>query len=75
MEWLESILSTMVSLRVFSIDLDIIYSSPDYDKYLSLIKKTSTHLQYFTVDGFVSGFHCWKQLHGEWIACDETEYP
>ena len=73
MEWLESILSTMVSLRVFKVDLDIIYSPPD--EYLSLITKTFTHLQYFTMDGVVSGSHCWKQLHGEWIACGETECP
>jgi len=74
MEWLESILSTMVSLRVFKVDFaTTMYSPPD--EYLSLIMKTSTHLQYFTMDGVVSGSHCWKQLHGEWIACDETECP
>jgi hypothetical protein len=72
MEWIESMLSTMVSLRVFRLDLDI-FESPAED-CLSLIMKTSTHLQYFTVH-YEDEPHCWKQLRGEWIVCDETECP
>jgi hypothetical protein len=74
MESLESTLSAMVSLRVFGVDFATTPYNPP-DEYLSLITKTSTHLQYFTMDGVVSGSHCWKQLHGEWIACYETECP
>jgi hypothetical protein len=73
MEWIESILSTMVSLQVFEIDLDII--DRPAEEYFSLIMRASTHLQYFTLYDCKSGSHCWKQLRGEWIVCDETECP
>jgi hypothetical protein len=73
MEWIESMLSTMFSLRVFKIDLDLIDSPPE--EYLSLVMKTCTHLQYFTVYDNESEPHCWKQLRGEWIVCDNTECP
>jgi hypothetical protein len=71
MESLESVLSTMVSLRVFSIDLDTTLA----EDYLSLIMKTSTHLQYYTAYDNASKARCWKQLRGEWIVCDETGCP
>ena len=72
MKWIESILSTMVSLRVFKIEFDSI--DIPVEEYLSLITKTSTHLQYFTVYD-LSEARCWKQLRGEWIVCDDTECP
>ena len=73
MEWIESVLSTMVSLRVFKIDLDSIDTSAE--EYLSLIMKASPHLQYFIVDDCRSESHCRKQLRGEWIVCDKAECP
>ena len=73
MEWIESMLSTMVSLRVFKIDLDLIDSPAE--EFLSIIMKTSTQLQYFTVHDYENESHCWKQLCGEWIVCDEMECP
>ena len=73
MEWIESMLSTMVSLRVFKIEFDSI--DIHVEEYLSLITKTSTHLQYFTVYDRRALDRCWKQLHGEWIFCDDTECP
>ena len=73
MEWIESVLSTMDSLKVFKIDLDLIDTPAE--EYLSLIMKASPHLQYLIVDDCRSESHCWKQLRGEWIICDETESP
>jgi hypothetical protein len=66
-------LSTMVSLKVFKIDLDSIDTPAE--EYLSLIMKASPHLQYLIVDDRRSESHCWKQLRGEWIICDKAECP
>jgi hypothetical protein len=63
----------MASLRVFKIDFELIDSPPE--EYLSLIMKTPTQLLYFTYYDNEYEAHCWKQLRGEWIVCDNTECP
>jgi hypothetical protein len=70
MDWIESMLSAMVSLRVFKIDFGLITAEA-----IPLIKNNSSHLQYFTVYNRRALDRCWKQLHGEWIFCDDTECP
>jgi hypothetical protein len=70
MEWMESLLSILVSLR----DFKLYYVHNPGEEYLSIIK-SSPHLQYFSVLNIAEEIHCWKQLRGEWIVCDETKNP
>ena len=43
------------------------------EELLPFVKTASErahHLEYFAIDDY-----CWKQVDGEWVICDEAEFP
>jgi hypothetical protein len=76
-EWIENLLATLVTLRVFG--TDFYYGGP-YDNtggYLPFITQVSNRapkLEYFAIfDGGRS--HYGKLVRGEWVLCDEAGFP
>jgi hypothetical protein len=74
---IEDLLSTLVSLRVFTTRG---YEYPDHrihaEKYLSYITDVSgraPHLEYFAI--FEAKYHYAKRVRGKWAICDEVGFP
>ena len=81
-EWIENLLATLVTLRVFGADFQ--YGNPygsmgGYDHtagYLPFITRVSNRapkLEYFTI--FDGESHYWKQVRGEWVLSDDERFP
>jgi hypothetical protein len=67
------VIAALVSLRVFSFN----YSLDDWEDAFSLIMEASDrapHLEYLARTGDEEDTH-WKRVGGEWVVCDEEEFP
>jgi hypothetical protein len=64
-----------VSLRVVS--FQFLQDDPIYVEELLPFVKTAFehahHLEYFAID--IGKNHYWKQVGGEWVICDEADFP
>jgi hypothetical protein len=64
-----------VSLRVVS--FQFLQDDPIYvEELLQFVKmafERARHLEYFAIDNGKN--HCWKQVDGELVVCDEAEFP
>jgi hypothetical protein len=73
----KDLLSTLVSLRVFTISG---FKYPTHhihtEKYLPYITEVSDrapHLEYFAI--LEGGDHYAKRVCGKWVVCDNAEFP
>jgi hypothetical protein len=81
-EWIENLLATLVTVRVFGIDFRYLggqYDSREYEstgRYLPFITQVSDRapqLEYFAI--FV-GKSCYMKLgRGEWVLCEKARFP
>jgi hypothetical protein len=63
----------LTSLRVFEFE----YIFDNWEDVISLIMKASDrapHLEYLSWIGDSGDYH-WKRVGGEWVICDEEEFP
>ena len=64
----------LTSLRVFEFE----YIFDNWEDVISLIMKASSdrapHLEYLAWIGDSEDYH-WKRVGGEWVICDEEEFP
>jgi hypothetical protein len=73
-EWIESLLATLVTLRVFGTNFD--YSGRDHTGYLPFITRVSNRapkLEYFVI--FNGKCHYKKLARGDWVLCDDARFP
>ena len=81
-EWIENLLATLVTLRVFGTEFN--YGGPydpigGYDRaggYLPFIKQVSNRapkLEYFAI--FDNKSHHGKLVRGEWVIGNEARFP
>jgi len=74
---IEDLLVTSVSLRVFKIcGIEEVSQYRRTEKYLPYISKTSDrapHLEFFSI--FEGKDYYAKRVCGEWVVCDEAEFP
>ena len=74
-EWIENLLATLVTLRVFGADFH--YGRPydfmgEYPEFIAQVSNRAPILEYFTIyDGEI---HYWKQIRGEWVLTDEAGF-
>jgi hypothetical protein len=73
-EYIGSLLAVLVSLRLFAFKADVL-SCPTEDVLAFITKATARapHLEYFAI--LYTDDHYWKRIGGEWVICDETEFP
>jgi hypothetical protein len=74
-EWNRDLFASLVSLRVFTA---IFYRRYHGEYTLSFIRKVldgAPNLQYCSMMHNYGNHLYWKQVGGEWIHCDETEFP
>jgi hypothetical protein len=75
-EWIENLLATLVTLRVFGTDFNYIGPCDPVRGYLPFITRVSNQapqLEYFAIcDG---SSHYGKLVQGEWVLCDEARFP
>jgi hypothetical protein len=74
-EWIESLLATLVTLRVFGTQFDDARWYDPTEGYLQFITQVSNRaprLEYFSI--FDGKSHYGKLVHGEWVLCDEERF-
>ena len=72
-EHIGSLLAVLVSLRLFAFR---VYGTSPIGNVLAFITKASDqapHLEYFAM--WHNKYRYWKRIGGEWVICDETEFP
>ena len=76
-KFLEDLLATLVSLRVFTIRGS---KHPNHhthtEKYLPYITEVSgraPHLKFFAI--FEEKYHYARRVRGKWVICHEAEFP
>jgi hypothetical protein len=72
-EYIGSLLAALVSLRILAFK---VYGQPSIESVLAFIAKASDrapHLEYLAMLDINNRF--WKRIGGEWVICDETEFP
>ena len=65
-----------MSLRVVSFQFAKVSLNDSVEELLPFVKMVlehARHLEYFAIDNGKN--HCWKQVDGEWVVCDEAEFP
>jgi hypothetical protein len=75
-EWIESLLATLVTLRVFGTHFDHTVQYDPTEGYLPFIRQVSNRapqLEYFAI--FDGQSHYGKLVCGEWVLCDEARFP
>ena len=64
-----------MSLRVVSFQFmeDHLIYVEELLPFVKAVFERAHHLEYFAIDN--SKNHCWMQVDGEWVICDEAEFP
>jgi hypothetical protein len=72
-EYIESLLEVLVSLRLFA--FRVYGTSPigDVLAFITNVPDRAPHLEYLAV--LQKNCRYWKRIGGEWVICDETEFP
>jgi hypothetical protein len=82
-EWIENLLATLVTLRVFGTDFNYLVGRSDpmeeyeptgmYLPFITQVSNRAPQLEYFAIfDG--KSYHR-KLSCGEWVLCDEERFP
>ena len=72
-EYIGSLLSALVSLRLFAFR---VYGTSPIGDFLAFITNApdqAPHLEYLAM--LQTNSRYWKRIGGEWVICDETEFP
>jgi hypothetical protein len=77
LDYNKDLLATLVSLRVFTIHGpkgQIHHAHTEmYLPYIMEVSDRAPHLEYFAI--FEGKYHYAKRVCGEWVVCDEAEFP
>ena len=68
-----SLLAVLVSLRLFVFSADAQCPVDDVLAFITKVSDRAPRLQYFAT--WHTEDHYWKRIGGEWVICDETEFP
>ena len=69
-------LAVFVSLRDFTLQLGCPpRHSGEYLRYITKASHRAPHLQSFTIDHYYTHTFRFKWVNGNWVVCDEAEYP
>jgi hypothetical protein len=73
-EWIENLLSVLVSLRIFIAEFhyDRHYPEKGYLSFMMEISNRAPNLEYMAI--FDSKFYYGRRVRGEWVLCDEAEF-
>ena len=72
-EYIGSLLAALVSLRILAFR---VYGQRSIESVLAFIAKASDrapHLEYLAMLHLEDRY--WKRIGGQWVICDETEFP
>src|SRR5277367_5915318 len=72
-EYVGSLLAVLVSLRLLAFR---VYDMSRVENVFASITNSpdrAPHLEYLAI--LYQGRHYWKRIGGEWVICDETEFP
>jgi diadenosine tetraphosphatase ApaH/serine/threonine PP2A family protein phosphatase len=75
-EWIENLLATLVTLRVFGAyfnDGGPYYHTGRYLPFITQVSNRAPKLEHFTI--FNGESHYWKQVRGEWVLSDDERFP
>jgi len=72
-EHIGSLLAALVSLRIFEFETDEECPVGDVLAFITKASDRAPHLEYFAI--LHTEDHYWKRIGGEWVICDETEFP
>jgi len=75
-EWIENLLATLVTLRVFGAHFQ--GGRPDdfikgHLPFITRVSNRAPKLEYFTI--YDGKSHYWKQVRGEWVLSDDARFP
>jgi hypothetical protein len=72
-EYIGNLLAALVSLRLFAFKYDGVCPTEDVLASITKASDRAPHLEYFaTMDAYD---RYWQRIGGEWVICDETEFP
>src|SRR5277367_3706408 len=72
-EYIGSLLAVLVSLRLFAFRVYGTSRIGDVLAFITNAPDRAPHLEYLAM--LHRGNHYWKRIGGEWVICDETEFP
>ena len=72
-EYIGSLLEVLVSLRLFAFRLYGTSPIGDVLAFITNAPNRAPHLEYLAISHKYSRY--WKRIGGEWVICDETEFP
>jgi hypothetical protein len=72
-EHIGSLLAVLVSLRLFVFDAHAQCPVKDALAFITKVSDRAPRLEYFAT--WLTEDHYWKRIGGEWVICDETEFP
>jgi hypothetical protein len=71
--YIGSLLAVLVSLRLFAFRPERPCPSKDVLAFITKASDRAPHLEYFSI--LSTKYRYWKRIGGEWVICDETEFP
>ena len=72
-EWIENLLATLVTLRVFGTESRRDGPTEGYLPFITQVSNRAPQLEYFAIcDG---SSHYGKLVQGEWVLCDKARFP
>ena len=74
-EWIENLLATLVTLRVFGVHFQgrPVDFTEGHLPFITRVSNRAPKLEYFTIYDCKS--HYWKQVRGEWVLSDDARFP
>ena len=72
-EWIENLLATLVTLRVFGTVSQYGVPAGGRLPFITQVSNRAPKLEYFAI--FDGESHYWKQVRGQWVLSDEARFP
>jgi hypothetical protein len=72
-EYIGNLLAVLVSLRLFAVKTDDLCPLEDVFACFTKASDRAPHVEYFAMCH--NKDHYWKRIGGQWVICDETEFP
>ena len=72
-EYIVDLLAVLVSLRLLAFEVDDQFPPEDDLAFITKASDRAPHLEYFAMWHKKDRF--WKRIGGQWVICDETEFP
>jgi hypothetical protein len=73
MVYIGNLLAVLVSLRLFALKTSGRYFTEDVLAFITNASKRIPHLEYIATLQTTNRY--WKRVGGEWVICDQTEFP